>query len=283
VSRPGERPSGRGNRDSVHGRIASPHMAKTSAVIPATIVKDIRSALDELEVEKPRGGSAARSGVKVLGLKLASVRGVARDVANRHRAVLDLEVAVAVVDAAVARKVREEILVALELLDRFRKDLPVSLFSSLERWIAVGDDLEVAEALGSRVASPLLGLDPAKMATVKKWARTRSAGRRRLAVLATAALVSEGRRDVPAVLEVCEILLNEEHPLLVAEVAGLLRSSTKVDAKAVQDFLFRRSIDGNPEILRAGSENLDAARRAALIAKLEAQAGIVPVTAAAGR
>ena len=42
---------------------------------------------------------------------------------------------------------------------------------------------------------------------------------------------------------------------------------------SLQDFLFRRSIDGNPDILRAGSENLDAARRAALIAKLEAQAG----------
>ena len=70
---------------------------------------------------------------------------------------------------------------------------------------------------------------------------------------------------------------------LVAEVAALLRASTKVDAKAVQDFLFRRSIDGNPDILRAGSENLDAARRAALIAKLEAQAGIpAPVEATEG-
>jgi hypothetical protein len=51
-----------------------------------------------------------------------------------------------------------------------------------------------------------------------------------------------------------------------------------VDAKAVQDFLFRRSVDGNPDILRAGSENLDAARRAALIAKLEAQAAVVAAT-----
>jgi hypothetical protein len=54
-----------------------------------------------------------------------------------------------------------------------------------------------------------------------------------------------------------------------------------VDAKAVQDFLFRRSIDGNPDILRAGSENLDAARRAALIAKLEAQAALATPLAAA--
>jgi hypothetical protein len=69
----------------------------------------------------------------------------------------------------------------------------------------------------------------------------------------------------------------------VSAVAGLLRDTTKVDAKAVQDFLFRRSIDGNPDILRAGSENLDAARRAALIAKLEAQAGLPTQLAAAER
>ena len=64
-----------------------------------------------------------------------------------------------------------------------------------------------------------------------------------------------------------------------------MKDTTKVDAKAVQDFLFRRSIDGNPDILRAGSENLDAARRAALIAKLEAQAAIstTGALAAAGR
>ena len=198
---------------------------KNSVTTPTSILKEIRSALDELEVEKPKGAGSARSAVKALGLKPASVRAVARDFAARHRATLDLPTAVAVVDAAIARKVREEIIVALELLDRFRKEFPASLFSTLDKWVPVADDLEVAEALGSRVAAPLL----------------------------------------------------------VAEVAGLLRSSTKVDAKAVQDFLFRRSIDGNPEILRAGSENLDAARRAALIAKLEAQAGIVPLAAAAGR
>lgn len=256
-------------------------MAKSVLATPASILKEIRSALDGLEAEKSKGASPAKGPVKVLGLKVSAVRTVARDVAARHRASLDLATAVALVDAAVSRKVREEILVALELLDRFRKELPGSLFSSLDKWAAAADDLEVAESLGTRVAVPLLGVDPSKITTVKKWARTRSAGRRRLAVLATGALVSDGRRDVPSALEVCEILLNEEHPLLVAEVAGLLRSSTKVDAKAVQDFLFRRSIDGNPDILRAGSENLDAARRAALIAKLEAQAGIVPVAAGA--
>ena len=102
-----------------------------------------------------------------------------------------------------------------------------------------------------------------------------------MALLTAAGLVTEGRRDAALALDLCEILLNEEHPILVGEVASLLRTTTKIDAKAVQDFLFRRSVDGNPDILRAGSENLDAARRAALIAKLEAQASVSSTLATA--
>jgi len=102
-------------------------------------------------------------------------------------------------------------------------------------------------------------------------------------VLSASGLVTDGRREAGLVLEMCEHLLHEDNPALVSDVAGLLRDTTKVDAKAVQDFLFRRSVDGNPDILRAGSENLDAARRAALIAKLEAQAGVPASLAAADR
>ena len=93
----------------------------------------------------------------------------------------------------------------------------------------------------------------------------------------------DGHREATAVLNLAEMLLDEQNPLMVGAVARMLRETTRVDAKAVQDFLFRRSIDGNPDILRAGSENLDAARRAALIAKLEAQAALTAPLAAAER
>ncbi|MFN7988151.1 MAG: DNA alkylation repair protein [Thermoanaerobaculia bacterium] len=258
-------------------------MAKTTSPAVATILKDIRSALDEKVDEKVRTAPGAKSPLKVIGVRSAGVKAVARDVAARHKAVLDYAVAVDVLDAAAARKVREEILVAIDLLERFRKDYEASLLLRMDKWSAVADDLEIAEALGARVASSALALDPSKIATIRKWARLRSVGRKRLALLAACGLVSEGRRDATLALDLCEILLNEDHPVLVTEVAGLLRTTTKIDAKAVQDFLFRRSIDGNPAILRAGSENLDAARRAALIAKLEAQQASLGSLAAAGR
>ncbi|MBK9966813.1 MAG: DNA alkylation repair protein [Holophagales bacterium] len=234
--------------------------------------------------EKARPAAGAKSPLKVIGVRASGVKAVARELAVRHKGALDYPLAADLLEGAAGRKVREEILVAIDLLERFRKDFEPSLLLRMDKWSSVADDLEVAEALGARVAAGLLALDPSKITTVRKWARLRSVGRKRLALLAASGLVSEGRRDAMLALDLCEILLNEDHPVLVTEVAGLLRTTTKIDAKAVQDFLFRRSIDGNPAILRAGSENLDAARRAALIAKLEAQqASLGPVAAAAGR
>lgn len=258
-------------------------MAKTTSPAVASILKDIRTALDERAEEKARPTPGEKSPLKVLGVRAAGVKAVAREVSVRHKASLDYPTSADLLEAAAGRKVREEVLVAIELLERFRKDFEPALLLRMDKWSGVADDLEVAEALGARIAAAVLALDPSKIATVRKWARLRSVGRKRLALLAASGLVSEGRRDAALALDLCEILLNEEHPVLVAEVASLLRTTTKIDAKAVQDFLFRRSIDGNPAILRAGSENLDAARRAALIAKLEAQQASLGSLAAAGR
>lgn len=258
-------------------------MAKTTSPAVASILKDIRTSLEERVDEKSKAAPGPKGPLRVIGVRASGVKSVAREAALRHKADLDYAVAADLLDAAAARKVREEILVAVDLLERFRKDFEPSLLLRMDKWSGVADDLDVAEALGSRVASFALALDPAKITTVRKWARLRSVGRKRLALLAASGLVTEGRRDAGLALDLCEILLNEEHPVLVMEVAGLLRTTTKIDAKAVQDFLFRRSIDGNPAILRAGSENLDAARRAALIAKLEAQQASLGALAAAGR
>jgi hypothetical protein len=250
------------------------------------MLKELRALLDSRADDKTRlsiVSTQPKSPLKTLGVRPATVKAVSKEFFTKHRATLDYASAVALVDAAVSRKTREEILVALETLERFRRDYEPSLFSHVDKWTSLADDLEVAEAIGSKVAAPVLALDPSKIGVVKKWAKLRGVGRKRLALLAASGLITDGRRIAGPVLEVCEILLNEETPILVSAVAGLLRDTTKVDAKAVQDFLFRRSIDGNPDILRAGSENLDAARRAALIAKLEAQAALSSPMAAVGK
>jgi ADP-ribose pyrophosphatase YjhB (NUDIX family) len=251
----------------------------------ALILKDIRTALDSrLDGRGDKAkGIVVKSPLKSLGVRSSLVRSIAREIEGKTRLSVEYPVALALVDAAVVRKVREEILVALEILEHHQKEFAPGLFAKVEKWSAVADDLEVAEVLGMRIAAPALRLEPAKLNVVKKWAKLKSLGKRHLAVLAATGLVMDGHREATAVLNLAEMLLDEQNPLMVGAVARLLRETTRVDAKAVQDFLFRRSIDGNPDILRAGSENLDAARRAALIAKLEAQAALTAPLAAAER
>ena len=253
----------------------------------ALILRDIRAALDSRLDGKDRGDKTkslvSKTPLKALGVRASLVRAIAREVEGKTRPSIDYSAALALVDAAVARKVREEILVSLEVLEHRQKEFASGLFAKVEKWSAVADDMEVAEILGTRVAAPALRLEPAKLSVVKKWAKLKSVGKRHLAVLAATGLVMDGHREATAVLNLAEMLLDEQNPLMVGAVARLLRETTRVDAKAVQDFLFRRSIDGNPDILRAGSENLDAARRAALIAKLEAQAALTAPLAAAER
>lgn len=260
-------------------------MAKTASSA-SLILKDIRAALESRldgRVDKPKGLSP-KSSLKTLGVRPTLVRSIARDIQTKTRPAIDYPAALALIDAAVDRKVREEILVALELLERHQKEFAPGLFARVEKWSGAADDTEVAEVIGLRVAAPALGLEPSKLSVVKKWAKLKSLGKRHLAVLAATGLVMDGHREAAAVLTLAESLLDEQTPVMVEAVARLLRETTRVDAKAVQDFLFRRSIDGNPDILRAGSENLDAARRAALIAKLEAQAALAtPLAAAAER
>ncbi len=254
------------------------------ALSAALILKDIRSALDSrLDGRADKKSVASKSPLKALGARPTLVRAIAREIEGKTRPSVEYSAAVALVDAAVARKVREEILVALEILGHHEKNFASGLFARVEKWSAVADDVDVAEVLGTGIAAPALRLEPAKLSVVKKWAKLKSLGKRHLAVLAATGLVMDGYREAAAVLNLAEMLLDEENPLMVGAVARLLRETTRVDAKAVQDFLFRRSIDGNPDILRAGSENLDAARRAALIAKLEAQAALTAPLAAAER
>lgn len=258
-------------------------MGKTSASTVSAIIKEMRSLLEDHVTSRPAAGSKGKSALKSLGVPDGSLSAVAAQVLDRHRADLDLDGAVSLMDAAAGRKVREEVLTALEILAAFRQEFTGALVLNADRWLGACEDLDVARLIGTRVAGPALVTDPTKLTTIRKWARFRNPGRRRLALATVGCLITEGRRDVASVLDICELLLNEDHPLLVTEVASILRTATKVESKAVQDFLFRRSIDGNPEILRGGSENLDAARRAALIAKLEAQAGMAPPVAATGR
>ena len=72
-------------------------MVKTSGPAALSILKEIRTALDAAVAAKARPAVEARSksSIRVLGVKPTAIRSIARDVATRHKAVLDYAAAVA--------------------------------------------------------------------------------------------------------------------------------------------------------------------------------------------
>src|SRR5450759_1277570 len=94
--------------------LESPTRMAKDASSAALILKDIRAALDSRldgRGDKPKGLSP-KSSLKTLGVRPTLVRSIARDIQTKTRPAIDYPAALALIDAAVDRKVREEILVA---------------------------------------------------------------------------------------------------------------------------------------------------------------------------
>src|ERR1035441_1873300 len=105
----------------------------------ALILKDIRAALDSrLDGKGDRGdkrnGIVPKSALNALGVRPSRARSIGRDLEGKPRPSMEYPVALALVDAAMARKVREEILVALEVFEHHQKEFAPGLFAKGEKW-----------------------------------------------------------------------------------------------------------------------------------------------------
>ena len=128
----------------------------------ALILRDIRAALDSRldgRGDKTKG-IVLKSPLKALGSRQSTIRSIAREVEGKTRSSMGYSAVLSLVDAAVARKVREEILVALEILEHHQKEFVPGLFAKVEKWSAVADDFEVAEVLGTASPHPPSGSSP---------------------------------------------------------------------------------------------------------------------------
>src|ERR1700686_2289055 len=104
----------------------------------ALILRDIRTALESRldgRADKARG-IVPKTSLKALGVRASFVRSIARGIEGKTRPSIEYPVALALVDAAVARKVREEILVALEVLEHHHKEFAPGLFAKVGKWSA---------------------------------------------------------------------------------------------------------------------------------------------------
>lgn len=159
---------------------------------------------------------------KIVGVRVPALRALARDLAKGRAVALDD--ALRFLSDAAESGVREEILVGLFLVARFRRKLEARHWSDVESWLPALDNWETCDQLASGVAVPLLGAETALRARLPVLARSEHPWTRRFAGACVAFLVEKEGWTSEEARPVLEILEGDRHPAVKKAVVWVRRA-----------------------------------------------------------
>jgi len=179
------------------------------------------------------------SGLKAYGLRVPVLRGIAGAWQRAHEGVAREDL-FALVEAMWDGESREERLVALELLQHYRRWIPDLTWAHFERWRRDLDNWETTDGLGMAILGPWVLADPdARGDNLWDLIADEDVWSRRLAVVSTVGL-NRARKDVsfPALtLELIDQVKEERHPMITKAVSWALRVMLKKDPDRVAAYL----------------------------------------------
>jgi len=179
--------------------------------------------------------------LKIYGVRVPRLREIAHDWQRAHKKIShedgDL---MALVEALWDGGTREERLLAVYLLERYRRWIPDLTWAHFERWRQGLDNWEVSDGLGQWVLGRWLLADPDErldhlwnlIADEDVWSR-------RLALVATTWL-NRGRKDVSfpdLTLGLVDRVKRERHPMITKAVSWALRELSKKHPDRVGAYL----------------------------------------------
>jgi 3-methyladenine DNA glycosylase AlkD len=245
-------------------------MAGVSRLVRQTAVRVRR----ELEAQgRPAGAfDASRyfrttEHLEFLNVRSAAVRALARQVAQEHRETWTVDDAIAFADLMIRDPHLEVKGLAIELLARYRRDFPASLFATCKRWLARSDAANWAttDLLCGAVLGPLLGAHRQLVARLATWSRHRNLWVRRASAVALIPLVRRGEA-LDDGYAVASRLRGDQADLIQKAAGWLLREAGKTDPGRLERYLRA----GGPSIprttLRYAIERFPPDARAGLLA-----------------
>ncbi|MBX3053084.1 MAG: DNA alkylation repair protein [Caldilineaceae bacterium] len=201
-----------------------------------------------------------------LGVRVPKVRALAAEMKKRHPRVITTDL-IALAETAFASHCREEVLCSIFWLALSIKREPAApLWAAIDGWIKHIADWEICDQLAIVIGAPLVDDNPLRVADLVDWTGSPNPWRRRFTVATAAALNQKGRSNVPATLQICTHLLQDEEPIVRKAVGWALREASKKDSRAVFGFLYEQRTTTERSILREGSDKLPAEQRALLLA-----------------
>jgi 3-methyladenine DNA glycosylase AlkD len=191
---------------------------------------------------------AVPTGLKVYGVKVPHLREISRGWQSAHKKVARDDL-MALVEALWDGESREERVLALELLQRYKRWVPDLAWTHFERWRRGLDNWEVTDVLGVRILGPWVLSDPGgRLDHLRDLIADEDVWSRRLALVSTVWL-NRGREDLSFpdfTLGLVERVKEERHPMITKAVSWALREMVKKHHDQVAAYL-----EDNREVLAA--------------------------------
>lgn len=245
MGNPGKR-AGRSARGSSDKRAG-----ESAAAVAKRLLADARQQLEALidptYVEKIR--ELVPTGAAILGVRVPAIRALALALC-REQPTLDLPTVARLVDAACATRCREEVLLTLCMLVRFRRKFDASLWPAIDGWIDTIDNWEVCDHLAKNIAAVIVAKNEKLERDLLRWTMSTNFWRRRFALATTTSLNQGGRRNVELALRICEPLMCDPEPMVQKAVGWAIREASRHDAAAARRFVDSWRGRALPRVLR---------------------------------
>jgi 3-methyladenine DNA glycosylase AlkD len=177
--------------------------------------------------------------LKVYGVRVPHLRKMARAWQHTHKQVAR-ENLMALVEALWAGESREERLLAIYLLDRYKRWIPDLTWAHFEHWRQGVDNWEVGDGLAHWVLAPWLLADPhGRLDHLRDLIADENIWSRRLALIATVPINRgcTGFTVPDLTLKLIDQVKEERHPMITKAVSWALRELTKTHPARVQAYL----------------------------------------------
>lgn len=200
-------------------------------------------------------------GIRTRGVRVPRIRALAADLGRG----MDGDGAMALLDAACAGGMRDDILLGIFLLARVRKALPSIPWPRLMAWLDAVDNWETCDQLAMNIAAPVVAANDGLLPKLLAVAESENLWARRFALATAAALTQKRRGRVDACLAVAARLILDPEQMVQKALSWALREASEAEPDAVAALLGRHKAALAPRVLREASEKLPAPLRAKLV------------------
>jgi 3-methyladenine DNA glycosylase AlkD len=197
--------------------------------------------------------------LKMYGVRVPQIRNLAKAWSREHKTV-DRSELLALFEVLWAGESREELMLAVELLQRYKQRIPGLEWAQFDRWRRRLDNWEVTDSLAQRIFGLWVLCDPeSRVPHLYELIQEGDVWSRRLALVATAWL-NHGRKDVSfadVTLELVDQVKAERHPMITKAVSWTLREMTKKHPDRVAQYLEENAGVLAPHVVREVRNKLE--------------------------